>query len=237
MKRIAFLTDIHLDEKLPFDHHVDPGNNLKRVLSDLSSRGIKEIVFGGDIGEATSHLEFFKTLKPYSLKLILGNHDKLEEVRAHYRQEGMKDQLYYSYEEDNFKYVFLDSSSEEVSTTQLKWLAEELKASKKMILFIHHPVLPINTPADKHYPLKNREEVKQVLLACEKEVSLFCGHYHMNDECTYRNIKQFTTQSLCFQLVKSADRLEFDHLKFGYRIITIDNETVETGFIAFDTPA
>ena len=233
MKQIAFLTDIHLDEQFPLDQNVNPKKNLETVLEDLSRRNITEIIFGGDIGNATAHPIFFEALKPYSFKIILGNHDQFNHVAASYLPDKEKDELYYQFEEDDYKYLFLDSSTDEISKAQLTWLRMELETSKKLLLFIHHPVLAIDTPIDKLYPLKNREQLKSVLIESKKEVTIFCGHYHMNDECTYSNIKQIITQSLSYQIVKNAKDLKVDGLKFGYRLIKISKDSIETELVNF----
>jgi Icc protein len=233
MKRIAFLTDIHLDEQFPLDNNVDPTKNLETVLSDLSKQGITEIIFGGDIGESTAHNYFFNALKQFSFKLILGNHDKFDKVKEHFNVGENKNELYYKVEEENYLYLFLDTSSDEISNNQLQWLLSEHKTNKEIILFIHHPILSINTPVDKLYPIKNREQLKAILLEYKKNVTVFCGHYHMNDEQELENIKQITTQSLSFQLVKNATEIKVDNSNFGYRIIEIYNDKIETHLINF----
>jgi 3',5'-cyclic-AMP phosphodiesterase len=234
MKRIAFLTDVHLDERFPVDNNVNPQKNLERVISDLSNRNIDEIIFGGDIGAATSHLIFFNALKPFKVNLILGNHDKFKEVSNYYIQDKEKNELYYTFEDVNYKYIFLDTSSDELSKAQLEWLRIEVKTTKKLILFIHHPIIEIETPIDKLYPLKNRELIKPILIESGNIVTIFCGHYHMNDESTYKNIRQITTQSLSFQIVKDAGELKIDNSQFGYRIIEIESDRIKTELINFN---
>lgn len=231
MKRIAFITDIHLDEQFPFDNNVNPKKNFEKVLTDINSRKIDNVIFGGDIGEATAHKYFFKKLQNFSVNLILGNHDKFDSVKKYFIKDKEKEELYYKSEEENFQYIFLDTSVNELSTTQLNWLKNELKGNKELILFIHHPILEIETHIDKIYPLKNREELKSVLLNFKNNVTIFCGHYHMNDEQELKNIKQYTTQSMSFQLLKNATEIEIDILNFGYRIIEIYNDRIETEII------
>jgi 3',5'-cyclic-AMP phosphodiesterase len=233
MKRIAFLTDIHLDEQFPIDNNVNPRENLKIVLDDISRRGINDIVFGGDIGEATAHEYFFDALKKFSLKVILGNHDRFEEVRAYFNLTQNINEFHYKVEDDGYTYLFLDTSSDEISQNQLNWVQSELN-NKAIILFMHHPILQVNTPVDKLYPLKNREQLKGILHKHKRNITVFCGHYHMNDEQEYENIKQFTTQSLSFQLVKNATEIEIDHKNFGYRIIEIGDDKIETQLINFE---
>lgn len=233
MKRIAFLTDVHLDEQFPIDNNVNSTKNIGTVLSDISKQGIAEIIFGGDIGEASAHNYFFDALKQFSFKLILGNHDKFENVKEHFIIDQNKNELYYKVEDESYLYIFLDTSSDEISTIQIQWLQAELNSIKEIILFIHHPVLSINTPVDKLYPLKNREQLKAILLNHEKNITVFCGHYHMNDEQVQNNIKQITTQSLSFQLVKNATEIQIDNSNFGYRIIEIYEDKIETYLMNF----
>ncbi len=233
MKRIAFITDIHLNEQFPLDNNVNPTKNFEKVLADIENRKIDEIIFGGDIGEATAHSYFFDKLKKYSLRLILGNHDKFEEVKQYFFKDIYQKELYYKAEDENCQYIFLDTSLDELSKNQLEWLQVELTEKKKLILFIHHPVLEIKTQIDKLYPLKNRDELTSILVNFKNNVTIFCGHYHMNDENEFKNIKQYTTQSLSFQLIKNSTEIEVDNRNFGYRIIEISNEKIKTEIVSF----
>lgn len=237
MKRIAFITDVHLDEQFPIDNHIDARKNLDAVLSDIADRKISEVIFGGDIGEACAHGYFFKKLGHLSLNLILGNHDRFKEVKAHFIKDGDRDELYYKSEDENYQFIFVDSSADELSHTQLQWLKTALSEKKELMLFIHHPVLEIETPVDKAYPLKNRDALKSILLQFKNQVTIFCGHYHMNDEQRFENINQYTTQSLSYQMVKHADEIEVDHLNFGYRIIELDDRIISTQVVNFDQNA
>ncbi len=93
MKRIAFLTDIHLEEQFPMDNNVNARNNFETILADLEKRKISEVIFGGDIGEPTAHNYFFEKLQNFSLNLILGNHDKFENVKKHFIKEKEKNRI------------------------------------------------------------------------------------------------------------------------------------------------
>lgn len=234
MKQFAFITDIHLDEQFPIDNKVNPTKNFETILADIEKRKITDLIFGGDIGEPTAHNYFFNKLQNFSLNLILGNHDKFENVKGYFSKDRNTQELYYKTEDENFQYIFLDTSDEQLSKPQLEWLKNELTENKALILFIHHPVLEIPTHIDKLYPLKNREELKTVLLNFKKNVTIFCGHYHMNDEQKLKNIKQYTTQSMSFQVVKNATDLEIDNANFGYRIIEIYNDKIETQTVNFN---
>ena len=233
MKRFAFLTDLHLDEQFPLDNGVIPTENFERVLEDLRERKITEIVFGGDIGEASSHAFFFRTLNDFSISLILGNHDNYADVKPYFARGNDDNNLYYSIIDGSLHYLFLDTSADEISQNQLDWVQNECKSGKELVVFIHHPILAIDTPVDKLYPLKNRENLVEILLQHRKQVTVFCGHYHLNDERQHDTIRQITTQALSFQLLKNAPEISIDNVHFGYRIIEIHENSIETEIITF----
>lgn len=232
-------------------------DRLKFILEDITRKGIDEIIFGGDIGTQEANQWFFETIDEFNFKLlmVLGNHDTYQQVSQYYKQvnqyyknelyntypDGYGDEhvnkhdakpdneLYYAYEEDSFKFIYLDSSSNAVSPVQLNWLGQELNTDKEILLFLHHPVLEIETPLDKvGAALKGRDEIKSLLLALQKEVVIFCGHYHMADELTVGNIRQYSSPACSYQIEKLSDKIEIDTLTFGYRLITINGQHLST---------
>ncbi len=233
MKKIAFVSDIHLNEQFPIDHGVDAKRNWERIVEDLKAKNIKDVVFGGDIGEHTAHEWFFETLAPFSLKVVLGNHDQFVHVSRFYREKDNHRELYHQFEDKQDRYLFLDSSADRVSSLQLEWLETALRTPKRILLFIHHPVVQIDTPLDALYPLENRGAVKRILKAKAGAVTVFCGHYHMNDERREDNIRQITTQASSYQIVKQAGEVVIDTSEYGYRIIEIDEERISTRLVTF----
>lgn len=238
MKKIAYITDIHMDEQFPKDYGVDARRNLKLILEDVRKRNISEIIIGGDMGETTA-MEFFETLKDYTLHVTLGNHDAFTDVTKYftkYIQEG-RSELYYSFEDGAFKYIFLDSSSEQISPAQLQWLEGELQTDCNLLIFLHHPILPVNTGIDKLYPLRNRESLRSLLQELPQPIIIFCGHYHINDETTSGNIRQFITPAASVQIRKDSETLQLYNGPFGYRIINIDEDRVTTELILYKDEA
>ncbi|UII20101.1 metallophosphoesterase family protein [Fulvivirga ligni] len=228
MKTIAFVSDIHFDEQFPIDQGVNAQQNWDKILESLHSKGIKEVVFGGDIGAASSHELFFDSLKAFSTHIILGNHDEFAEVSKHYNPCNQSNEIYYEMEDDHFKYLFMDSSSEKISQEQLNWLKTAVETNKSVLLFVHHPVLPVKTKIDEMYPLHNRSEVKAILNAAETDITIFCGHYHMNDEQQKGNIKQVITHAGSYQILKDAPEIAVSNSTFGYRIINIVGSKIES---------
>ena len=170
---------------------------------------------------------------PFELKITLGNHDSFSNVRPYFHQRSVSDsELIYVDEDKLFKYIFLDTSSNGISPDQLSWLEEELSTGKKILIFSHHPILEIDTPVDKiGGALKEREIIKERLRASKRDITIFCGHYHMDDETVDGNIRQFTTPAVSYQINKAASRVTIDKQSFGYRLITINEEAVSTQLV------
>ncbi|MBL4704281.1 MAG: metallophosphoesterase family protein [Flavobacteriales bacterium] len=234
-KKIAYVTDIHLDEKFPIDQGVDTRKNWKIILNDISLRGIDEIIFGGDIGEKTANKWFFESLQNYSLAITLGNHDYYNEVIKHYNHgvDESQSELYYSQERDYHKCIFLDSSSGSISQEQFDWFKKELLTVKNIILFIHHPILAVNAEVDKQFALKERDRIKTELLKCENDVIIFCGHYHFEDERTEDNIRQYITPAISYQVEKIRNEINVNIDTFGYRIIELNKKEINIDLIMF----
>jgi Icc protein len=245
-KTIAYITDAHLGQKIileddiegrsrnmRYDNNAEENkDNLKRILDGIAGKGITDIIFGGDIGTKEANKLFFDMIYKFGFKLlmVLGNHDTYSEVNKYYRADrGNHNELHYSREDDYFKYIYLDSSSNSISPVQFNWLKQELDSEKKIVIFIHHPVLEIKTPLDKiGAALKGREEIKNVLLTFKKEIIIFCGHYHMIDELTEGNIRQYSSPACSYQIQKLSEMIEIDNSTFGYRLINIEGNRINT---------
>lgn len=209
--------------------------NWETILKDVISRDIQEVIFGGDIGENKSTEWFFDSLWNIDLKVVLGNHDSFTEVDKYYQNEyqGNHKELYYAYEDNYYKYIFLDSSSDAIGSTQFQWLINELKTDKTLVIFIHHPILGVNTEVDRQFPLENRDELKVELQKMDNEITIFCGHYHMLDETTDGNLKQIITSASSYQVVKEATPIKVTSENFGYRVIEFASSNINSELILF----
>jgi len=230
MKTIAYLTDTHLDETGPGEHGADQHHNWQTALADLTTRKIDLVIFGGDIGAFSAYPDFFGSLSDYpNLRVTPGNHDTSAQVRHFVPSKFHSESGFYHSEEDgDFKWIFLDSSTDKISPEQMHWLGNELNSDKEILLFIHHPILRVDTAVDSKYPLENRDAIKELLLQHPKKVTIFCGHYHIEDETSEGNIQQFITPAISYQIKKGTPEIEGDASYFGYRIIEIDGMKIDT---------
>jgi Icc protein len=234
--KIAYVTDIHLDET-PEELRVATHKNWETILKDISARGIKHIIIGGDIGKSNTHQPFFESLKGYKIDITLGNHDSYSTVMQHYTHEtsSSKQELYYSYDLGSYKLLFLDSSADMISKEQLNWLKEEISTPKNMLLFIHHSILPLNAEVDKRFALKNRANIKSMLANLKNEVTVFSGHYHFNHETSSKNIRQIITPACSFQVEKIPNELKTNADTFGYRILNLNKDSIQTELVLFES--
>ncbi|OGU34754.1 MAG: hypothetical protein A2068_05345 [Ignavibacteria bacterium GWB2_35_6b] len=237
MKKFAVITDTHFEEQFPIENGADAKKNWEIILKDVLKREINHIVFNGDIGTEESNKWFFDSLKKYDINynVILGNHDTFSSAIKHYNP-GLpenRNELYYSIEESNHKYIFLDSSTNIISPIQLEWLRENIITNKNIVLFIHHPVLETGATPQREYPLYESDKLKNMLTQTGKEINIFCGHLHLNDERSEGNINQFVTPSACYQAKRNSATTEKDNINFGYRVVEINNGIVSSEVIMF----
>ena len=234
IKKFAYITDLHLDEQFPKTVGVDARKNWKKILEDISKRDIGQIIIGGDIGERDSLSWFFKSLEPYDWCLSFGNHDSFSSIFPYWKEEQIVTvhTSFYSIETDFFKYIFLDSSKEIVDSEQLDWVKKESITSKKIILFVHHPILSVPTFTDKKFFLAGREQIQSILHQIPNEVFIFSGHYHMQDVRSNKNIHQYITPAVSYQVEKNPDTVRIHNNSFGYRLIELQKDQLFTEVIA-----
>lgn len=232
-KRIAFITDSHLGDPTAISRGINPDKNLEAALKHIIDTGVDELVFGGDIGYDETYEHFFKTLEKYKpdFTITLGNHDNRDEVEKYYKANYFDDGLYHSKEDDHYKYISLDSSAESIGNQQLAWLENEINTTKRSIVFVHHPIISAETAMDDIYPLKNRDDVSALLQQCRQPVTVFCGHYHLPDKRKDGKITQYITPALSFQVVKNSPDIDIVVPYFGYRLITVTENTIRTQLV------
>lgn len=233
-KTIAHITDIHLDEAFPKHQSLDPKAQWQILLEDLKERKIKEVVFGGDIGENTSLPYFFQSLSDFDLSLCLGNHDEFEAVKPFIEPKPEKEAHYYYEDLPEYRFVVLDSSLDQVSEKQLQMLEAAVQTDKNLLLAIHHPVLPVPSYIDAKYALKDRDQIKEILHQVPGHVTIICGHYHLEDERNEGNIRQLLTPASSY-LLEKAEELIIKTDQFGYRLLEISPESLKTNVIYLNT--
>ncbi len=234
MKRIAQLTDLHLDDSMAIANGVDTRANLVHVLADIRDKGIRDVVLSGDLGEAHTIGWLADQLLLFGLssRYLLGNHDRPADYAAlaGFAENTHAEGCYFTLREDGFLQLYLDSSRYEIGSGQMAWLMRQCNDSDEpVLLFIHHPVLDCgNTPMDRFYPMRKRDILRDFLLSLRRPVHIVCGHYHTCHEQQIQNISQYVTLSTYVQLKKTGLLLEMDGRDIGYRIIEVNSGTLRS---------
>ena len=231
--KIAFITDLHLGESGPIKKGANPEQNWKTVLQDISQRGIRQIIFGGDLAEKHKLEKLFLEVEAFDVNAILGNHDKYKSIRKYFSAGSSEDELYYAKPLGAYHGIFLDTSSQKLSITQQEFLKSELATAEKPVVFIHHPVLNIGTWMDKNWPLKNRDEVKHILLACGKPVELISGHYHLAHEHSEGGLSQRIAPAVSYKICYNPEKNVSDASEFGYLLLDFNSENLIAENIIF----
>lgn len=238
MKLIAIVTDLHLGDDFPRANNIDAAQRWNIIFEDIKKRNVNQIVINGDIGDKPSNFVFFNELK-YSgipFTLTLGNHDFYEEaIKYFYRNNPNNDmELYYAEEDEETLFIYLDSLTGTVSKNQCEWLATQLRSPKKIFIFIHHPILAVPTIVDTLYPLSNRDEIANLLNQHTRPITICCGHYHIEHDQTVGNVRQLVTPAASVQIQQDDKEVIIDTTKFGYRLLLLRNNVIQTDVIWFN---
>lgn len=231
--RIAFLTDQHLLDKNVEKKGVSTLSNWQKILEDVRTRGIKTVVLGGDLGEMVALPKVFKELADFTVFIMLGNHDKISVIAPYFSAAKDKEELYYTADFSGYRFIFMDSSSAKVSKNQQDFLKKELAEAEKPVLFIHHPVLKVNTWMEKNYPLKNKDEIKEVLDASGKKITVFSGHYHLAHNSSAGSLTQIISPAISYQILEN-EKYAADTKTFGYLIADFGSDEIQTEKIIFN---
>lgn len=228
MQTIIQITDLHYDNKDPELVLLRPEDNFNRFISTVRNTPCDHIVLTGDVADTDGPFDMVINRiqeLPVSIQFVSGNHDPEDA----YRNLSQKKRYYVDYRED-FMVLYLDSSKGMIDSEQLRWMEDLLiNNSKDILIFVHHPILDCgNTVMDRMFPLLNRNEVKHILHRANNKVSIFCGHYHWDQEVRDGNITQYITPSLLYQLDRKADTLKIGSTNYGYRVIHLSKDSVET---------
>lgn len=242
MKKIAQITDLHVDDYLAKKYKIDARKNFENALKLSQSRGVSDVILTGDLGASEANEWVFETIRShgFDFHVVLGNHDNL--VNFHkfdFLKTLIKDDgLYFSktiYGIES-ECIFLDSSAGEVGETQLEWLRRQISGSSEpFLIFIHHPILACGDPIiDRLFSLKNRDTLRQILIEAEREIAIFCGHYHSHhsEEKREGKLRQFLTPATFGQIKQYDEEIRPDDSGYiAYREIYIKDEKLQTEII------
>lgn len=202
--KIAQLSDPHIGNTEDLVQGIDVRENFKLALKEIIKEKCDLLVLSGDLAdnaEIGSYEFIAKEMSSYTLPwcFIAGNHDDLGEMDKIFgiAKDFKEGEYYYKKEIANNTILFLDSSSNRISSKQLEWFeAEAQKIEKNFMLFMHHPPCKAGHRfMDAKYALENIEEVQLSFNKIDHLKFIFCGHYHSSLEAGFGNKKVFICPS------------------------------------------
>lgn len=216
------------------DVHVEGNNKDKFKLFGEGIRDINSadrndaLVFLGDNTMNNQVIElsaFFGLLKEYNqignILMVTGNHDlcpskynvgDYEDLRDRffdyensYIKAQYDDNVYYSYNMNDYKFIVLGSESdagvqEDLSDEQLKWLEDELKLAeengKPIFIFNHYPLNHTweDVWTEGHIG-EDSEKLHEIMKNSKNRIVYFSGHLHMglyDNQVSYVNEDNIT---------------------------------------------
>ena len=245
--KIIQITDLHIGTRGENTANVDVRNNFLNILAEVKFAHADHLVVSGDLCYKDGRKSTYNWIKarlarlriPY--EVISGNHDKTPLIKEVFDLDhlGKDEELYYAKKLRKWTCLFLDSSRGRHSTNQLKWLKRQLhQADTEIIIFMHHPPVKAGVPyMDNNHPLQDIEEVQQILFEFPHNITIFCGHYHVEKTIRLNNLLIQITPSCFFQIDQSSEDFKIDHRKIALREIHLNGKTIQTTVRYFDGTA
>ena len=208
-----------LTEKINLQHEVDVAINLGDLIQDTTERN-----------EDLKALEFmFERLKRIKCPCysVLGNHDLKMMNSVKEVEEIMGYESTYSFDKDGYHLVFLTTEvrselgterggcykAQYLSDGALRWLDTDLKQNAlPCVIFTHYTLAEDATVTDECMFMKNRTEVKKILVASGNVKAVFSGHLHKTKVLEEDGIKYYVLGSMtaCTKLEETPDGVYFE---------------------------
>jgi 3',5'-cyclic-AMP phosphodiesterase len=222
--RIIQITDIHVDKVGELTNDINTQVNFLLVLDKAMQYRPEMVVLTGDLCHQDGVNEIYDWFRsrmdilniPYFV--IPGNHDDSVKMANVFGYKAIENELYYKYEKDGFKFLFLDSGKAVMSDGQYRWVEKEL--SENAVVFMHHPPCKSGVPhMDIHWKFN---EIDRFQALVKQKLAVFCGHCHTERTIQTGSMTVFITPSCFLQLGDKSELFEVDHYKPAFRVIDVE---------------
>ena len=239
MMKFIQVTDLHIDKagECPFD--IDVRKNFFDILEAVTKEQPDHLVISGDLCYKEGEDKIYRWIKaqldqlPFSYDIIAGNHDDsamMAEVfeRTHLLNDNKE--FYFAKKWGKYPCLFLDTAVGHHSDNQLKWLKRQLRnCNSNLIIFMHHPPFLSGVPyMDINHSLQDMEKVQALFAEFPHQISIFCGHYHVEKTLIYNNVTLMITPSCFFQIGQDQEDFSVDHHRIAYRNIILDKGVLQS---------
>lgn len=232
--RIGHFSDSHLFADDSGEYFgVNTAANLQQTLAAMAQEHCDVVIFGGDLTQdhTTESYQAFARLVTNSelhcpVLWVPGNHDDialLEQISTgkifpHKRITAPFGEI-----------LLVNSKGETPAGWCERAHLDALKRhiTQQTIVFTHHHPKPIDGYLDKHM-LENGPELLNTLVDTKQVIGLFHGHVHHEYQQTFRTLPIYATPATSIQFVKHTKEWQQCDLGPAYRLITFNNNGINT---------
>ncbi len=208
-------------------------DSLQSVLDhySLADWRAHRVLVTGDViqdDSAAAYDRFRDLLLPLKMRIhcVPGNHDIRDLMRPVCARPPFS---YCAFEEiGNWLLIGLDScvkgeAGGAVSAEELERLSDTVmqSAAKHVMVFLHHPPIPMGSKWLDSVGMANGDEVLERLRSLGRVRVLTFGHVHQEYDDEYEGIRILATPSTCRQFAPGSDEFAVDDRPPGYRRIEL----------------
>ena len=208
-------------------------DSLQSVLDhySLADWRAHRVLVTGDViqdDSAGAYDRFRDLLLPLKMRIhcVPGNHDIRDLMRPVCARPPFS---YCAFEEiGNWLLIGLDScvkgeAGGAVSAEELERLSDTVmqSAAKHVMVFLHHPPIPMDSKWLDSVGMANGDEVLERLRSLGRVRVLTFGHVHQEYDDEYEGIRILATPSTCRQFAPGSDEFAVDDRPPGYRRIEL----------------
>ncbi len=243
--KIIQITDLHINKDVDYEkNNCKPYYKLKETLDAISKNHDDDLhlVITGDLSgdvtnESYNHIKNLLKRYHYKVTLLPGNHDDSKLMKS-----ICDDQITFDYSTINTKNnIFFNFNTQiegqvggSIKKNEIFSLNEKINDEIfNIIIFTHHPIVKVNSKWIDNHVAHNSDILMELMLANENiQFNIFSGHVHQEHCQIQRNVKVYTTPSTCYQFKPNSDEYLIDSdLTNGYRVIQLNNNTVQTNIV------
>lgn len=217
------VSDTHLGPEPDFElYGRKPHPYAERLVEILNNLPVRPdfVIHTGDVvadPNPDSYLLAAETLEELNVPIYYanGNHDTASDIHQYLamgpKEDAFEDQdvLCYTFEVKGYRFLVLDGHGPDeidpkglLSAAQLDFVRREAQPDgQPLVIFIHFPVLPMNSPwMDQNMLLVNGEALHQALLPARARIrGIFHGHVHQPMQTAKDNLVYTAVASTFFQ--------------------------------------
>ena len=227
--RIAQITDIHIGAADECPHQIDCRAQFLAVLEEVTRENPDVIVLTGDLcfrdPESEAYAWIAKQLQQIVCEVIVmpGNHDSQVSMHKHFHTAYhiATNEIYSRTEWEGHQVFFLDTARGVMSEAQYDWLQEQIAVqARQVVFFMHHPPMYCGVPhMDMKYAFQQIPRFQEIVGQIDAELTVFCGHYHVERSVILPRQTIHITPSTFFQIDAWQEEFAIDHHRPGYRMI------------------